>query len=83
MFRIIFIRLMKVIHEFYKWGISPLLGNSCRFHPPCSDYCVQVVEGKGVIVGLFLAGKRLLRCNPLFEGGFDYPPSKKLRKNIE
>ena len=57
----------------YKRLISPLFGNNCRFHPSCSDYAVQVLQERGLLVGGLMAVGRIARCNPLNEGGFDYP----------
>lgn len=46
-------------------------GNYCRFVPSCSEYTYLAVEKYGVVKGLFLGGKRVLRCNPLSKGGID------------
>jgi len=54
---------------FYKRYFSR--GNHCRFIPSCSEYCYEAVEKYGVIKGLFLGFKRVLRCNPLSKGGID------------
>lgn len=59
---------------FYKKTISPLISrgySGCRFYPSCSDYAVQAINKKGAFKGGFLAFKRVLRCNPLSEGGID------------
>lgn len=59
---------------FYKKNISPLTSRGyigCRFYPSCSDYAIQSVDKKGALRGGFLAFKRVLRCNPLSEGGVD------------
>lgn len=59
---------------FYKKIISPLINrgySGCRFYPSCSDYTVQAINKKGAFKGGFLAFKRVLRCNPLSEGGID------------
>jgi len=58
----------------YQWTISPLLGRNCRFHPTCSQYAVEAVEGFGALRGSWLALKRLGRCHPWHPGGFDPPP---------
>jgi len=55
-----------------------LLGSNCRFHPTCSCYANEAIERFGVIKGGWLAGKRILKCHPLNEGGDDpVPPLKK------
>lgn len=43
----------------------------CRFFPSCSEYTCQAIEKKGAIKGLFLGAKRIARCNPWNEGGYD------------
>ena len=62
----------------YQRYISPMLGSNCRFHPTCSCYASVAIERFGVIKGGWLAGKRILKCHPLNEGGDDpVPPLKK------
>ena len=58
----------------YKRYVSPWLPPSCRFEPTCSMYMVQAIEKKGVLRGLMLGLKRLLRCHPFSAGGFDPVP---------
>ena len=59
----------------YRRVISPLKRTpSCRFLPTCSEYAMEAVQTRGVVVGSGLAMWRLLRCNPLFEGGYDPVP---------
>lgn len=55
----------------YKRWISPLLPSACRFYPTCSEYMLQAVELYGVPRGIYLGTRRLLRCHPFHEGGFD------------
>ena len=55
----------------YKLAISPLLPSSCRFYPTCSDYMRQAIERHGVLRGVGLGLRRLSRCHPFHEGGFD------------
>ena len=65
-------KIVLKILVFYKKHISGTgIGNHCRFVPSCSEYCYQAVEKYGVIKGLFLGLKRILRCNPLSKGGVD------------
>lgn len=65
---------MILLIQGYKVFVSPVLPPSCRFYPSCSDYARAAIEGHGVFYGVFLAVKRLLRCNPFFEGGYDPAP---------
>jgi putative membrane protein insertion efficiency factor len=57
--------------RFYKAAISPYLGDNCRFTPTCSEYAMQAIEKYGALKGLFMAIKRILRCNPFCKGGYD------------
>jgi len=61
----------------YQRLLSPLLGPRCRFHPTCSTYAVQALERHGVVRGSALAARRIARCHPLNEGGFDPVPEKR------
>ena len=61
--------------HFYRAAISPLKGvPSCRYLPTCSEYAVTAVKQRGLVVGSLLAAWRILRCNPLFRGGYDPVP---------
>jgi len=55
----------------YKRCISPLLPPLCRFEPTCSVYMRQAIEERGLVKGLYLGTKRLLRCHPFSRGGVD------------
>jgi uncharacterized protein len=55
----------------YKKAISPLLGNSCRFVPSCSQYAKESLEEYGLFKGTPKALWRILRCNPFSRGGYD------------
>jgi putative membrane protein insertion efficiency factor len=60
-----------MIIKFYQWFISPVIGSSCRFEPSCSFYMQQAIKNYGLFKGVVLGMKRLLRCHPGCEGGFD------------
>jgi len=62
--------------RFYQLAISPLLGQNCRFEPSCSNYAVQAIDEWGVIKGLWLALKRILKCHPWGGHGYDPVPGK-------
>jgi len=61
----------------YRRVISPMKRvPSCRFLPTCSEYAMEAVKTRGVVVGGALASWRVLRCNPLSHGGYDPVPCK-------
>lgn len=57
----------------YKKIVSPVFGNACRFHPSCSEYGVEAIRKHGLLKGLWLAARRVFRCNPLSGMGGDDP----------
>lgn len=60
----------------YKYAISPLLPQACRFEPTCSRYALEAIETHGALKGLWLGVRRLLRCHPItwLGGGAGYDP---------
>jgi uncharacterized protein len=61
----------------YRRVLSPLKASpSCRFHPTCSAYALEAVTHHGVLVGLYLAARRILKCHPFHPGGFDPVPPR-------
>ncbi|MBK8755223.1 MAG: membrane protein insertion efficiency factor YidD [Candidatus Competibacteraceae bacterium] len=68
--RTLLIALIRV----YQMGISPVLGNHCRFYPSCSQYACEALELHGVLRGGWLAIRRVLRCHPWHPGGVDPVP---------
>ena len=71
----IFIKLIKG----YKFIISPLFGQSCRYLPTCSDYAIESLKEFGFLKGLFMSIKRILSCHPIkfLGGGEGFDPVKK------
>lgn len=61
----------------YKLTLSPLIGRSCRFMPTCSEYAAQSLIDHGPWRGSVLAVRRLCRCHPFGDSGYDPPPPKK------
>ena len=53
------------IIKIYQYFISPLLGNRCRFLPTCSEYFIEALKTYGLIKGLKLGSKRILKCHPI------------------
>ena len=66
--------------KIYKKCISPLLPNVCRYKPTCSEYMIEAIEIHGVIKGIYLGSKRILRCHPWGGSGYDPVPPKKHKK---
>lgn len=71
--KIIFLPRKIVVYliKLYQLYISPLLGNNCRFIPTCSEYTRQAVDKYGIIKGSLKAIKRILKCHPFNDGGYD------------
>ncbi|MBS1519222.1 MAG: membrane protein insertion efficiency factor YidD [Bacteroidetes bacterium] len=66
------------IVRIYKIFISPILPDSCRFEPSCSDYSIEAFRTHGFFYGFYLTVRRILRCNPFCRCGYDpVPPAKK------
>lgn len=51
-----------------------LTDKACRFTPRCSEYMYQAINHHGIIPGLLLGIKRILRCHPWNKGGYDPVP---------
>ena len=60
--------------RFYRKHISSLSASKCRYFPTCSSYALESIERYGAYRGSMLAIKRILRCHPFREGGFDPVP---------
>lgn len=60
--------------KMYKLLISPFLGQNCRFHPSCASYTIEAVDRHGVIRGLVLGLRRVMKCQPWHAGGYDPVP---------
>lgn len=58
----------------YQLAISPMLGSRCRFEPSCSQYAMDALRRHGLLRGLWLATRRIGRCHPWHEGGYDPVP---------
>ena len=60
--------------RFYQYVLSPWVGRSCRFTPTCSQYAIEAIETHGALKGLWLATRRIARCQPWCQGGYDPVP---------
>ncbi|MDC0660958.1 membrane protein insertion efficiency factor YidD [Marinobacter sp. SS21] len=68
-------KLLLLPIRFYQYAISPMMASHCRHYPTCSQYAVEAIEQHGALSGLVLAVKRLLRCHPWADGGYDPVPT--------
>ncbi len=62
----------------YQLIVSPMLGPRCRFYPSCSCYAHTAVRRFGVVRGVLLSLRRIGRCHPFCEGGYDPVPGEEL-----
>ena len=69
-------KILKFFIKLYRKFISPILPDSCRFTPSCSQYAIEAIDKFGAIRGTILATYRILRCNPFCRGGYDPVPDK-------
>lgn len=69
-FQLIALALIKI----YKILISPIIPKSCKYTPSCSTYAIVAIKRFGLIEGIFLTARRILKCNPHSNGGFDPVP---------
>lgn len=70
-------RLLLGMIRVYQLFLSPVLGSSCRFEPSCSCYTHEAIEKHGAIKGSWLGLKRIGKCHPWNQGGYDPVPDKK------
>nr|WP_228064823.1 membrane protein insertion efficiency factor YidD [Muribacter muris] len=75
-------KIMLGLIRFYQYVISPLIGSRCRFYPSCSQYAVEAIQRFGAVKGGWLTLKRIVRCNPLSEGGEDPVPCCKAHQPV-
>jgi uncharacterized protein len=71
--------VLKFLIRGYQLAISPLLGPCCRFYPSCSHYALEAIDTHGALRGTWLTIKRISRCHPFHEGGFDPVPGRCLK----
>ncbi len=68
------VRIASAPVRFYQLLVSPLFPPVCRFHPTCSRYAIEALEAHGLLRGIVLALRRIVRCHPFNPGGFDPVP---------
>lgn len=69
-------KIIIALIRFYQLALSPLKQPTCRFSPTCSQYSIEAIERFGVIKGTYLSVRRILKCHPFHEGGYDPVPEK-------
>lgn len=69
-------REMMAVIRFYRRALSPLKPPSCRFVPSCSAYGLEAIARFGAARGGWLTIRRIMRCHPFCEGGYDPVPQR-------
>lgn len=67
----------------YQLLVSPVLPASCRFTPSCSSYAMEAIAAHGPLGGSWLAARRICRCHPWNDGGYDPVPAKSIPEMTE
>ena len=67
-------KILVFLVRLYQWVISPMLPGACRYHPTCSQYCIEAIQKHGPLKGLYLGIRRISRCHPWGGHGFDPVP---------
>lgn len=70
-------KIILLLIKLYQKYISIFLGKNCRFYPTCSAYTYEAIEKFGIIKGIFLGIKRIIKCHPFHHGGYDPVPEKR------
>ncbi len=70
----LFAHLMSLPVRFYRLVFSPWVGHNCRYQPTCSLYALEALQKHGGIKGSWLALRRILRCHPWGQSGYDPVP---------
>jgi putative membrane protein insertion efficiency factor len=71
--------VLKFLIRVYQVALSPMLGPNCRYYPTCSQYAIEAIDTHGSLRGAWMTLKRISRCHPWHEGGFDPVPGRCLK----
>jgi uncharacterized protein len=75
------VRIGVALIRAYQVLLGPLVGGACRFEPSCSVYAMTAIERHGLRRGLWLAMRRVARCHPFGQSGYDpVPPPREARR---
>lgn len=66
----------------YQIFISPILGSNCKFYPSCSNYFKDAINYYGIFKGTAISVIRILKCNPIHNGGYDPLCEHKIKKEV-
>lgn len=66
---------LRALIKVYQLFVAPLLGPRCRFAPSCSAYAAEAIASHGALLGSWLAVRRIARCHPWSDGGYDPVPA--------
>lgn len=75
--------LLRGFVRLYQWTISPILAPRCRFLPTCSEYAIDAIDRRGPLAGGWLALKRIARCHPWADWGYDPVPDTGARRDAD
>ena len=64
-------KVFLIMIKFFRKYISPLKRPCCIYYPTCSQYAIDAIQKYGAFKGGFMSIKRILRCHPFHEGGYD------------
>ena len=73
--------IMVFVIRVYQRAVSPFLPRVCRFQPSCSQYFIEALHKRGVLMGTLLGLWRIIRCNPFCRGGHDPVPERLVRQD--